>query len=98
MLVLAGAGAEFVLASDLEGVLERAMSLALVQADVGPALSVRGPSIARSTGTFPLVYDPDPYRNRPDLLLRGIALSYFANTTTNSVELLAWTTHILIWF
>ncbi len=54
VLTLAGAVADFALASDPEHVLERAVSLALVQAGVGPALSVRGPSIACSTGAFPL--------------------------------------------
>ena len=42
VLALAGAVADFALASDPERILERVMSLALVQAGVGSALSVRG--------------------------------------------------------
>ena len=42
VLALAGAVADFALASDPERILERVMSLALVQASVGSALSVRG--------------------------------------------------------
>ena len=47
VLRLAGSVADFVLVSDPEGVLERVMSLALVQAGVGSALSVRGSSSGR---------------------------------------------------
>ena len=42
VLALAGAVADFALAPDAERVLERVMSIALVQAGVGSALSVRG--------------------------------------------------------
>ena len=42
VLAFAGAVTDFALASDPERILERVMSLALVQAGVGSALSVRG--------------------------------------------------------
>ena len=47
VLALAGAVADFALASDPERVLEGVMSLALVRAGVGAALSVRGTSSGR---------------------------------------------------
>ena len=58
VLALAGEVADFALASDPEGVLERVMSLALVQAGVGPALSVRGSSSGRRSRS------PRPPSNR----------------------------------
>ena len=59
VLAFAGAVLDFALASDPEVVLEDVMSLALVQAGVGAAVSVRGASSGRPS------LSPRPLPNRP---------------------------------
>ena len=61
---LAGAVADFALASGPERVLERVMSLALVQAGVGSALSVRGSSSGRPSPSL----RPPPDRHQERLI------------------------------
>jgi len=58
VLALARVVADFAWASDTERVLERVMSLALVQTGVGYALSVRGSSMAHLIEATPLSPNP----------------------------------------
>ena len=69
LLTFAGPVADFALASNPEGVLEDVMSLALVRAGISPALSVRGPTIARSTAALLLGVQFCPL---PELVISGL--------------------------
>ena len=84
MLAFARAVADFTLAPDAERVLEGVMSLALVRAGVGSALSIRG-TVYRTFNRrpFPLAYGPAPYRNRPLVVQEWPALLIYWSTNSS---------------